>query len=167
MHVEYLLSFFLIAAGSSNAAIMKHTSFQDTPYPAGSPGSLNYPQSSLNATTYKNATRPGGNGFKTSRITRTSATNDTTRTIRLRQADTKMKSESRRGSSGLSTTLTTPTKIRGRGLDLRPTPAPTGESTALTTVFINSQTDFALLLPTRQGGACFKVYLCVVPFRLR
>jgi hypothetical protein len=37
-------------------------------------------------------------------------------------------------------------------LDLRPTPEPTGESSASTTVFVVDQTNFALLLPTRAGG---------------
>ncbi|KAH9970201.1 hypothetical protein BGW80DRAFT_1332276 [Lactifluus volemus] len=36
-------------------------------------------------------------------------------------------------------------------LDLRPTPEPTGESSASTTVFVVDQTNFALLLPTRAG----------------
>ena len=42
-------------------------------------------------------------------------------------------------------------------LDTRPTPQPTGEPSVLTTVFINSEKDFALLLP-RPGGtfaSCF------------
>jgi hypothetical protein len=37
-------------------------------------------------------------------------------------------------------------------LDLRPTPEPTGQSSASTTIYIVDQTNFALLLPTRAGG---------------
>lgn len=37
-------------------------------------------------------------------------------------------------------------------LDMRPTPAPTGPAGDSTTVYINTETDFALLLPSRQGG---------------
>ena len=36
--------------------------------------------------------------------------------------------------------------------DTRPTPAPTGSGSDLTSVHITSESDFALLLPTRQGG---------------
>lgn len=44
-------------------------------------------------------------------------------------------------------------------LDTRPTPQATGEPSVLTTVFVNSENDFALLLP-RPGGTlfCFSLY---------
>ena len=38
-------------------------------------------------------------------------------------------------------------------LNMAPTPAPTGMSTSNTTVYIISETDFALLLPNNSGGA--------------
>lgn len=48
-------------------------------------------------------------------------------------------------------------------LDTRPTPQPTGEPSVLTTVFINSESDFALLLP-RPGGTCAScIYLRAPP----
>lgn len=37
-------------------------------------------------------------------------------------------------------------------LDTRPTPEPTGEPSAETTVFITGENDFALLLPAMSGG---------------
>ena len=37
-------------------------------------------------------------------------------------------------------------------LNMAPTPAPTGPNSANTTVHISSETDFALLLPSQQGG---------------
>lgn len=39
-----------------------------------------------------------------------------------------------------------------QSLNTAPTPAPTGPNTSGTTVHILSETDFALLLPSRQGG---------------
>ena len=54
-------------------------------------------------------------------------------------------------------------------LDTRPTPQPTGEPSDLTTVFINSEKDFALLLP-RPGGtlsSCFNVRLHQLRARTR
>ena len=39
-----------------------------------------------------------------------------------------------------------------QGLDLSPTPAPTGSSSSLTTVYINDDSDFAILLPKTANG---------------
>ena len=41
---------------------------------------------------------------------------------------------------------------RPRSLNLAPTPAPTGSRSSDTTVFINDENDFAMLLPQRSGG---------------
>ena len=41
---------------------------------------------------------------------------------------------------------------RDDALDTRPTPAPTGDSSPGTTVHITNEHDFALLLPSVQGG---------------
>jgi hypothetical protein len=48
-------------------------------------------------------------------------------------------------------------------LDTRPTPQPTGEPSVLTTVFINSEKDFALLLPRPGGTFASSFNLCTPP----
>lgn len=74
-----------------------------------------------------------------------------------------------RKDSGVSPSRTRPSRLGRRQdisetvpeeLDTRPTPQPTGEPSDLTTVFINNENEFALLLPVRPGGTfvpCFNV----------
>jgi hypothetical protein len=48
-----------------------------------------------------------------------------------------------------------PSETAPQELDTRPTPQATGEPSVLTTVFVNSENDFALLLPATPGGTLF------------
>ncbi len=73
--------------------------------------------------------------------------------------------------SGISPSRTRPSRLGRRQevpeavpqeLDTRPTPEPTGDSSPLTTVYINNGNDFALLLPRPGGTSCLVFCFCVL-----